>query len=219
MMLSRALGLATVTLLIGCCTAGQVQAQENLDAGQSPSQIFATTCTACHKSPRGLVKTVAPGSLPGFLREHYTTGPDMAHVLASYLISNGAVDTRYDDKPKGAKQAGSAGNPASPPEQPGFFGRLFHPAAGAPQGAEPQPEHETRAAANKRRHRAHNAKRATHPAETPAAGKPAAEGSATGQEASTGAAKPESGKSEADKSAAAAQPTAATSAGSDTGSK
>lgn len=140
MMLSRALGLATVTLLIGCCAVGQVQAQENLDAGKSPSQIFATTCSACHKSPRGLLKTVSPGSLPGFLREHYTTGPDMAGVLASYLISNGATDTRYGEKPKRGKEARSVGRPAASSEQPGFFSRLFHPGAAGPNGTEPQRE-------------------------------------------------------------------------------
>ena len=103
-MLSRALSLATVTLLIGCFAAAPAQAQAtNLEAGKSPSQIFAGTCTACHKSPRGLLKTVPPGSLPGFLRQHYTTSPDMAALLSAYLISNGATDTRYGGRPKQAR--------------------------------------------------------------------------------------------------------------------
>jgi len=93
-MLSRALSLATVMLLIGGFAAVPVRAQ-NLEAGKSPSQIFSGTCTACHKGARGLLKTVAPGSLPGFLRQHYTTSSEMASVLSSYLISNGATDTRY----------------------------------------------------------------------------------------------------------------------------
>ena len=97
-MLSRALSLATVTLLIGCLTAGAARAVENLDAGKSPSQIFSNTCSACHKSPRGLLKNTPASSLPGFLRQHYTTGTDMAAVLSSYLISNGASDPRYQGK-------------------------------------------------------------------------------------------------------------------------
>src|SRR5580693_2348340 len=98
-MLSRALSLATVTLLMGWFTAAPVWAQtQNLEAGKSPSQIFAGTCNACHKSPRGLLKTVSPGSLPGFLREHYTTSSEMASQLASFLVSNGASDTRYQAK-------------------------------------------------------------------------------------------------------------------------
>ena len=110
MVLSRALGLATVTLLIGCCAAGQVVAQENLEAGKSPAQIFAGACTACHKSPRGLLKTVPPSSLQGFLKQHYTTSPQMAGVLASYLLSNGASDTRYGaaEKSKTAKEGKEA---------------------------------------------------------------------------------------------------------------
>src|SRR4030088_1082691 len=97
-MLSRALSLATVMLLIGGFAAAPVRAQ-NLEAGKSPSQIFAGTCTACHKSPRGLLKTVAPGSLPGFLRQHYTTSSDMAALLSAFLVSNGATDTRYVGAP------------------------------------------------------------------------------------------------------------------------
>src|SRR5258705_126539 len=61
--MSRALSLATVTLLIGCFAVIPVQAQ-NLEAGKSPSQIFAGTCNACHKSPPGLLSTVAARGLP-----------------------------------------------------------------------------------------------------------------------------------------------------------
>jgi len=81
-MSSRALSLATVMLLIACFFVAAPVAAQNLEAGKSPTQIFAGTCAACHKSPRGLLKTVSPGSLAGFLREHYTTSPDMASLLA-----------------------------------------------------------------------------------------------------------------------------------------
>ena len=104
-MLSRALSLATVTLLTACVLAGSAHAQAtNLEAGKSPSQIFAGTCNACHKTPRGLLKTVPASSLPGFLRQHYTTSSDMASVLSSFLVSNGANDTRYQAKQDQAKQ-------------------------------------------------------------------------------------------------------------------
>ncbi|OPY96593.1 hypothetical protein A5906_02980 [Bradyrhizobium sacchari] len=124
-MSSRALSLATVLLLIGFGATDAVLAQAtNLEAGKAPSQLFAQTCNACHKSPRGLLKTVAPGSLPGFLRQHYTTSSDMAGVLASYLVSNGATDTRYQakdgkDKKDGAKDKEAATNPAQSPEHQG----------------------------------------------------------------------------------------------------
>src|SRR6476659_6232313 len=97
-MLSRALSLATVTLLIGCLTAAAVRAVENLEAGKSPAQIFAGTCNACHKSPRCLLRSVPASSLPSFLRQHYTTSSDMASVLSSFLISTGATETRQQGK-------------------------------------------------------------------------------------------------------------------------
>src|ERR1700733_3239195 len=95
-MLSRALSLATVTLLIGCFAAAPALGQAtNLEAGKSPSQIFAGTCTACHKSPRGLLKSGPGGSLQSFLRQHYPPSPEMASLLSAFLVSNGAADTRY----------------------------------------------------------------------------------------------------------------------------
>jgi hypothetical protein len=126
-MLSRVLNLATVTMLIGWLAGAPVPAQaQNLEAGKSPSQIFAGTCTACHKSPRGLLKTVSPGSLPGFLRQHYTTSSDMASLLSSYLVSNGATDTRYggsQSKPDGEAKSGGGS------EQVDRQGRKMRPGA------------------------------------------------------------------------------------------
>jgi hypothetical protein len=115
-MLGRALILATVTLLISDLAAPPAQAQ-NLEAGKTPSQLFAGNCTACHKSPRGLLKTVAPGSLPGFLRQHYTTSPDMAGALSSYLISNGAADTKHVGGQ--GRAAKPDADPADPQAEPG----------------------------------------------------------------------------------------------------
>jgi hypothetical protein len=129
-MVSRALSIATVTLLIGCCAADPAWAQAtNLEAGKSPSQIFAGTCTACHKGPRGLLKTVPAGSLSSFLRQHYTTSPEMATLLASFLVSNGATDTRAQPKD---------GKPGAPGEQLDRFGRRLHP--GPQEAARPEAE-------------------------------------------------------------------------------
>src|SRR3981081_4179479 len=136
-MLGRALSLATVTLLIGCFAAMPAQAQvQNLEAGKSPSQIFAGTCNACHKSPRGLLKTVSAGSLPGFLRQHYTTSGEMASLLSSFLVSNGATDSRYiGAQPKPAKDAKS--EPGSLPDRIDRFGRRTRPAAPLQEAARP----------------------------------------------------------------------------------
>src|SRR5579863_7003405 len=107
-MSSRARMFAAVTLLISCLAGSSAWAQaQNLEAGKSASQLFAGTCNACHKSPRGLLKTVSPGSLPGFLREHYTTSGDMASQLSAFLISNGAGDARYQAKQGADAKQGS----------------------------------------------------------------------------------------------------------------
>jgi len=116
-MSSRALSLATVMLLIACFFVAVPAAAQNLEAGKSPSQIFAGTCAACHKSPRGLLKTVSPGSLAGFLREHYTTSSDMASLLAGYLASNGVADTRSGGgQPRQARE-GTENRPEATPDQ------------------------------------------------------------------------------------------------------
>ena len=131
-MLSRALSLATVMLLIGGFTATPMRAQ-NLEAGKSPSQIFSGTCAACHKSPRGLLKNVQAGSLPGFLRQHYTTSSEMAGLLSAYLVSNGAADTRYiGNQPKQAQE----GKPSGPPDQLDRFGRRLRPATSPQEPAQ-----------------------------------------------------------------------------------
>ena len=143
-MLSRALSLATVTLLIGCFAVIPVQAQ-NLEAGKSPSQIFAGTCNACHKSPRGLLRTVPAGSLPGFLRQHYTTSGDMASLISAFLVANGAADTRHvGGQTKPAKD--SAAKPATLPDQLDRFGRRLRPPAPLTQQAA-RPDAEPRQAA------------------------------------------------------------------------
>ncbi|MBP0113255.1 hypothetical protein [Bradyrhizobium vignae] len=145
-MSSRALSLATVTVLLLICfgVADSVLAQAtNLEAGKTPSQLFAQTCNACHKSPRGLLKSVAPGSLPGFLRQHYTTSSDMAGILASYLVSNGATDTRYqakDGKKDGAKEKEASTAPGQSPEHHGRRQRSQEAARPEGEGTAPATE-------------------------------------------------------------------------------
>jgi hypothetical protein len=174
-MLGRALSLATVTLLIGCFAADPARAQmQNLEAGKSPSQIFAGTCTACHKSPRGLLKTVPAGSLQGFLKQHYTTSPEMASLLAAFLVSNGAADTRYvGSQGKPGKDEKPEAKPSSLSEQLDRFGRRLRPAP-PQEAAKPEVEPPREAAKpdadgiEPGRH-GRNAKRLARPGEPPAA--------------------------------------------------
>src|SRR5579872_6288942 len=139
-MMSRARIFAAVMLLISCLVGPSAWGQAtNLEAGKSPSQLFTGTCNACHKSPRGLLKTVAPGSLPGFLRQHYTTSGDMASTLSSYLVSNGASDTRGgrdrpSTEPKPAEVRSGPGSGAGS-DLPDRQGRKMRP--GSQEAAKP----------------------------------------------------------------------------------
>jgi hypothetical protein len=124
---------------------------QDFTAGKTPAQLFASDCSACHRSPDGLGKKYNTGSLTGFLRAHYTTKQETAGSLAKYVMgfaaarpvattSPTAEDARLPDgkhrsdvsmdgekKPR-AKPPGSAANEERPP--------VPHPAA------QPAPEAE-----------------------------------------------------------------------------
>jgi hypothetical protein len=68
---------------------------QNLDAGKPASQIFAEACAGCHRSPRELKGN--PGT--SFLRDHYTTGSEMASIMSAYLSASGS-DPRGAPQPK-----------------------------------------------------------------------------------------------------------------------
>jgi len=77
---------------------------QNLDAGKSAAQIFAEACSGCHRSPR----EVRGNASASFLREHYTTGGDMASTMAAYLAGSGA-----DPRGPGAAQPKQKSAPAT----------------------------------------------------------------------------------------------------------
>ena len=73
-------------------------AQESLDKGKTPAQLFASDCSACHKSPQGLAKSGGLFGLDSFLREHYTASRETATAIANYLKS-------FDSGPAGSGRA------------------------------------------------------------------------------------------------------------------
>jgi len=80
-------------VLIGALLAGGlgiagVHAQTVLGDPRDAARTFASNCSACHKSPRGLAKS---GQVAGFLRQHYTTGPEMSAAMAAYLVAAGSA--------------------------------------------------------------------------------------------------------------------------------
>ncbi len=77
--------IAAAIGIILLCGTGMVRAQENLDQGKTPAQLFASDCAICHKSPRGLSRAGGVFGLQNFLRAHYTASVQSATALAAYL--------------------------------------------------------------------------------------------------------------------------------------
>ena len=84
-MLAVSRGLPSL-IIIGALTVGSARAQD-LDQDKSGAKLFATTCTDCHRSPRGLAKDRFSWTLSYFLRQHYAASPASAHALTAYLQS------------------------------------------------------------------------------------------------------------------------------------
>jgi hypothetical protein len=89
-------------------------AQENLDQGKSPAQLFASDCAICHKTPQGLAKSAGVFGLDRFLQEHYTASHEAAAAISKYLQAAGdapAPTKRGAQAAKGSKDKKSAKKP------------------------------------------------------------------------------------------------------------
>src|SRR5215210_3006615 len=78
-----------------------LRAQTVLGDPRDAARTFASNCSTCHKSPQGLAKS---GQVAGFLRQHYTTGPEMSAAMAAYLVAAGSAPASK----KGAAATASA---------------------------------------------------------------------------------------------------------------
>ena len=109
------LSVAGVLALLGI---GPAWAQENVEAGKTPAQLYASDCAICHKSPNGLTKAGGLLGLQSFLREHYTASRETAAAIAQYLrtVDKGQPPERKraptpkrstkDEKPKSGEKSG-----------------------------------------------------------------------------------------------------------------
>jgi hypothetical protein len=133
---------------------------EDLEAGKAPSAIFAADCAGCHRSPRGLAKTMnSRSALSAFLREHYTTGSGLANELSTYLLGLSGGDERRSPRPPALGEV--APRPGDKPTR-----RRSQEAVIPPQTVPPAASDRT-----KRRWRAEPpAQAATDPARRPAEG-------------------------------------------------
>ena len=145
-----------------------LRAQENLDFGKTPAQLYASDCAICHKSPQGLAaKGGGLLGLESFLREHYTASRESAAAIAGYLRAAGnapaakpgragkrppkAATPKGDDKAKGVEKKPDASKPGetksgeakSGEGKPGAAKpaapKPAKPKAGEPKAADPKP--------------------------------------------------------------------------------
>lgn len=142
-------GVRVMISVWALCLATGAVAQENLDQGKSPAQLFASDCSLCHKSPKGLLKSGGLG-LDSFLREHYTASRETASAIASYLRSmdtgpgraskraaKGDDKIKSDDKKKTGVNPGEAKG-AEKPGAPPRATRSSGPKSAEPRSSEPR---------------------------------------------------------------------------------
>jgi hypothetical protein len=84
--------------------AGSALPQGNIDAGKSPAQMFADTCSNCHRRPSELKR----GASASFLRQHYTPGSQEAAAMASYLAGVPADPRAGREKAKAPQEKDKA---------------------------------------------------------------------------------------------------------------
>lgn len=165
--------IVTGAMLAGLGIAA-VRAQTVLGDPRDAARTFASNCSACHKSPRGLAKS---GQVAGFLRQHYTTGPEMSAAMAAYLVAAGSAPEAK--KGPAAADAAAAKTKSKKGEQ---------------LAAQPQAEsadavqHRTLRGKERQQAKAHEEAAATHAA--PAAPQPTAEESRQTAVLSTAASTP-----------------------------
>jgi hypothetical protein len=107
--------------LLSAAGVGSSSAQDNLDAGKKPAQLFASDCGGCHKSPVGLSKAPGLFGLESFLREHYTASRQTAAAIAAYIQSVDAEQPparapakrrKSEPRPKSADKPAESAKPA-----------------------------------------------------------------------------------------------------------
>jgi hypothetical protein len=113
-MMSLTIRLGAAFAVLALWAAGPATAQENLDQGKTPAQLYASDCAICHKSPHGLAKRAGLYGLDNFLREHYTASRQAAAAITAYLQ---AIDRRAAPE-RSSKRKARASERKLPPRKP-----------------------------------------------------------------------------------------------------
>lgn len=81
--------VAPAIVLLAVLIPASAHAQVNIDQDKTPAHIYASDCSVCHKSIRGLANGRGSSALTGFLTEHYTSNEQEAAALAAYVLAGG----------------------------------------------------------------------------------------------------------------------------------
>lgn len=115
--------LAPAIILAAVLAPISARAQVNIDQDKTPAHIFASDCSVCHKTTRGLANGRGNSALTGFLSEHYTSSREEAASVAAYILSAGggvgtATPVRGEQKPDSTRvrPATAEAKPDSKPE-------------------------------------------------------------------------------------------------------
>lgn len=129
--------LILLAVVVGCGLGfAQARAQENVERGRTPAQLYASDCADCHRNPRVVGKTMSSGALTDYLRLHYTASKETAAAIAAYLTAlpadpRAGATRPASPKPGASGQAGAKSRQAAP-------AKPAEPASAAPASAAPE---------------------------------------------------------------------------------
>jgi hypothetical protein len=117
----RACRTGLVSGIVMALLASNVGAQESLDRGKTSAQLFASHCSVCHKSPRGLAKSGGLFGLDGFLREHYMSSCETAAAMSAYLrgLDSGPAPARASKRAARGDDNAKLNEKKKPASKPG----------------------------------------------------------------------------------------------------
>jgi mono/diheme cytochrome c family protein len=99
-----ACGLLVIAVM--AALSGPAAIAQNLDQNKPAPKLFADSCVACHRSPRGLAKGRFRLTLYLFLQDHYASNSSSAWALTNYLES-------VDEAKRGSSRAAAKPRAAS----------------------------------------------------------------------------------------------------------
>ena len=98
--------------------SGPAAIAQNLDQNKPAPKLFADSCVACHRSPRGLAKGRFRLTLYLFLQDHYASNSSSAWALTNYLESVDEAkrgSSRAAAKPRASSAGGTSRSSLRPP--------------------------------------------------------------------------------------------------------